>query len=347
MNLRRSHKTLLIIALSILIISLLPGVTIVWAGVGINSIETALAPIPLLPPAQGEERIEHPPLSLDDMIVRFGDEGGDLSPQSDLSGVEIVPAAAFVHTGELANTTQADDWYFLAWDLGEGGFVTNDSGGNEVCLAGPVYLPPGSTITSFTVYVYDNSSTASLSVYLDRTGSWGGYEYLAGVQSTGSSTSIQTLTDPSVSYGFVLPEQNYHIDFCLPANSDFDIRVYGARVDYQMPPPPQANKVYVPVMLKNFLEAPINLSVRNETGGTLTYYKIYDKNPQQGGILLGQCPANIPNGTMKSCGTFPSGQVYVQVNSGCGPGSGPVTFPSGTCTRIVRCGRDPSEWQCN
>ncbi|MEW5958383.1 MAG: hypothetical protein AB1801_11695 [Chloroflexota bacterium] len=343
MSIRRTHKIFVIIALAILVVSLLPGAAVVWAGVALPSTETGLEMEPSIPPAQGEGSEEHPPISLDDIIVRYGEEGGDISPQSDYSGIELVPAAAFVHTGELGTGTEADDWFFSF----SGGFVTNDSGGRSVCLAAPVYLPPGNIINSFTAYVYDNDSTRNMTIYLDRTGSWGGYAYLAGVQSAGSSTSIQTLTDPSISESAILPEYNYHVDFCLPANSDFNIRIYGARIDYGPSGAPGLS-VYLPIIFKNTLPPPVTFSVRNETGGTLYYYKVYNAAPQQGGALLGQCPANIQNGATAGCGTFPSGDLYVETESGCGPGNGSLTFPSGTCTRVVRCGRDnPSIWECN
>jgi hypothetical protein len=253
--------------------------------------------------------------------------------------VEIVPAAAFVHTGELDNVTQAEDWFFSF----SGGYVINASA-NMVCLAAPVYLPPGSVIESFTAYVYDASTTDNVWIYFDRSGSWGGGAELARVMSTGSSSSIQIITDPSISTvdgaNVVAPFYNYHVDVCFPPNSSFDIRVLGARVNYSG----EVSKVYLPILVK---EPPSNtrLYITNDSGGVIDYYRVFDA---PGGTLLADCPTGIANGNTVDCGTFSSGTRHVVTDGECGPGSGNVDFPKGTCTRTVRCGRDnPTTMVCN
>jgi hypothetical protein len=344
MSMRKTRNIPVFIALLILVLSLPPGVAIVWAEVDSDPAKVGPDWVPLTPtpPAQGEGSIERPLASFDDMLVQFGKGPEDVSVQSDNSGVQVVPGASFIHTGQLNNTTQAEDWFFSF----AGGYLLNKSSTDPVCLAAPVYLPPGSVIKSFTAYVYDGSTSDNLIIYFDRTGSWGGWDELAAVVSTGSSSSIQTLTDPSIfsdeGANVVAPAYNYHVDFCFPIGSGDDIRVYGAQVNYSAP----AQSIYLPIVLK--APAPVvpqtSLYIKNESGGVIYYYRIYDA-PQ--GNFLAECPDNIQDGAEVFCGTFTPGIRYVVTDGQCGPGSGNVSFPAGTCVRTVRCGRDPTTMDCN
>ena len=312
MVVRKTYKTFMIIALSILVAGLLPGVAMVWAEAGPNLAGVSSNSEPLIPPAQGEGPGARPPSAFDDMIVQFGEEAEDISIQSDGSGVEIVPAAAFVHTGQLDNDTQAEDWFF-PFDLG---VVTSDSATNDVCLAAPVYLPPGSIIESFTTYVFDGFPPNDLIVYLDRTSVLGGWDELASVRSVNSS-SIQVLTDPSIlpddDANIVAPFYNYHVDFCLPAGSGDFIVVLGAQINYSIPP----QNVYLPAILKNPAPTPppippTTLFITNNTGGNLTYTVF--------GTPEGNITCNIPAGAQDQvCGAFTSGSYSWQVVTICNP----------------------------
>lgn len=346
MNIPKIPKILVVFTLLLTIISLLPGVATVWAEVTPNVNKTRLdVEQPLLPPAQeGDAPAHRPTPSLDNMIVKIGQKGEYIFTQSDGAGVEIVPAAAFVHTGELGTGSEANDWFFNF----NGGFLSNDSPFNSVCLAAPVYLPPGNTIDSLTVYVYDNFLANNVTFYLDSTGSFGGWNELASIQSANNSADIQTLTTSSilsegaanqVAFGI-----NYHIDFCLPAGSGTSIRVYGARVNYSAP----AQSVYLPAVIKAPPPTPppttTTLFVENNTGGVIFFYRVFDS--AESGNLLAECPANIQPGTTVSCGTFTAGSRHVTTNGECGPGQGPVDFSVGTCTRVVGCDRTPTTMQC-
>ena len=342
MSMRKMYKALAIAVLSALVLSSLPGITAVGARVGPGSTQVGpllaqLTPTPLAP---GEGPTVRPPASFDDVIVQSGARTGDISTLSDDSGVEIVPAAAFIHTGELGTGTEGEDWFFSFF----GGYVMNDST-NEVCLAAPVYLPPGGVIESFTVYVYDNSTSDDLLIYFDRTGSWGGWDELAAVTSAGNSNSIQIITDPSITTdngaNVIAPDYNYHVDFCFPAGSAGDILVYGAQINYAPAASPGAEKVYLPILMK--ASDTTRLYIKNSSGGIIYYYKIYDA---PGGKVLVNCPGNIQNGAKVFCGTFTAGTRHVVTDGSCGPGSGNVNFPPGTCTRTVRCGRDPTTMAC-
>lgn len=321
---RTIHKTLIIIALSILVISLLPGVALVWAAKDPNSAKIDSGSESLLPTAQGEEPRVRPPASFDDMIIQFGEDSGDISGQSDGSGIEIVPGAAFVHTGELGTGSEANDWFFAPL----AGFLQGDSAVNPVCLAAPVYLPNASVINSFTVYVFDNFAPSNLSVYLDRTSVVGGWDELAAVQTTNSG-SIQSLTDPSITAtdgaNVVADFYNYHVDFCFPANSFNNLVVYGAQVNYTPPAAPSNNNVYLPVVLKTVqVIPPTKLYISNNTGGGLTYTVF--------GTPEGNKSCNIPNGAQNQlCATFTAGTYNWQVVTICNPptAGGTKEYPPG------------------
>jgi hypothetical protein len=320
----------LIITLSIVAASLLPGVVTAWAGGDSNLTQTSLNPDASIPSAQGGEAAGRPPSFFGDMIVQYGEQNEGISAQSDGSGVEVVPGAAFIHTNELGNGTEAQDWFFSF----AGGFLTNDSGGNLICLAAPVYLPPDNTITSFKAFVQDNSAF-EIAIFLDRTASFGGWTELAAVQSTGSSTAIQTLTDPSIStegganaiaHGF-----NYHVSLCLPANSDFSILVFGAQVTYA----PSTNNVYLPIVLKpdpTLLQSRVFLT--NQSGGTLNYTIL---NTPEGNISC-----SVPNGAANFfCQkAFTSGTYNWTAQLVCGTiGPKPKEYPPGNVY--------PSAFRCN
>jgi hypothetical protein len=289
MFIRKTYKTLIIGVLSILVISFLPAVSAVWAEADSSFTKLSFTSKALIPPSQSAESINRPPSYFGDMIVQFGEAGENIAAQSDGSGVEVVPGAAFVHTNELGSGTEAKDWFF---SFG-GGFLTNDSfaesGVNKaVCLTAPVYLPLGVTITKFQGYVLDNSTTSDAAIFFDRTGSFGGWTELAAVQSTGNNASIQTLTDPSITAGanIVATENNYHVSLCLPAGSDFNILVYGAQINYLSG---TLKNVFLPLVLKpNPASLLSKVYITNLSGGTLNYTI---QNTPQGNISC-----TVPNG---------------------------------------------------
>lgn len=273
MGMPKRYKTVIIIVLSILVLGLLPGVALVWAEAGPDSTQVGLASGSFVPLGQeGEESGVRPLASTDDMIVQIGADPGQITGQSDGSGIEIVPASAFVHTGGVGGAktgTEADDWFF---DF-DGGFVRNDSA-NFVCMMAPVYLPPGSIIDSFTVYLVDNSAS-NLTVYLDKVDVIDGWVELGRVTSSGSSASIQTLTDPAIvsdngANTVSTVAVNFYVDFCFPNSATgTSLRLNAARVNYSAP----ANITFLPIVIKGIEEVggPTRVYITNNTGGSLTY----------------------------------------------------------------------------
>ena len=105
MSVQKIYKSLVITAILLLALSLLPGVSVLGAGVdsGSAKVGPALAVSTPTPSAAVEGPVVRPPASFDDMIVQFGEGGGDTSAQSDDSGVEIVRADAVVKPHALGN----------------------------------------------------------------------------------------------------------------------------------------------------------------------------------------------------------------------------------------------------
>lgn len=69
-------------------------------------------------------------------------------------GTEYVSSASFRHAG---SSGQASDYFFYPL----GGYIRNN-GPNVLCLAAPVYLPDGATITLFRMFFIDSSATADM-----------------------------------------------------------------------------------------------------------------------------------------------------------------------------------------
>lgn len=326
MNIRKIKSKLILTAL---IITLLPTVVIVWADASPYFSEF-ISSEPSSPAFQGELPTARRTSTFDDMTVQFGTNDGDTSILSDDSGVEVVPGAAFIHTNELGNGTEAQDWFFSF----SGGYVTNDSLSTSgipklICLAAPVYLPPQRRITGFIGYVQDVSTSLDIALYLDRTNSFGGWTELAAVQSVGNNPAVQTLTDPSInadqSADITDIESNYHVSMCLPAGSDFDIRVYGAAVTYSAElAPPVINNIYVPLLVKPGAPVLSRVFITNQSGGNVNYTIL---NTPQGNI---SCV--VPNGAVNSfCGKeFTPGTYDWQATLNCGSlGPKPKDFPPG------------------
>lgn len=329
-----AHKIIAICLVSFLTASLLPSLTLLWAEAASNLNETDPQMDLRMPPVQQEESVNRPPSDFSDLIVQVGEGATDITPQSDNSGVETIPGAAFVHTNEFDSGTEAEDWFFSFAD----GFLTNDSGGNPVCLMAPVYLPIGSRITSFTAFVRDSSPTTDVAIFLDRTASFGGWTELSAIQSSGSDGLLKAIIDPSVVSGanLVEPEFNYHVSMCLPPNSDFDVLVYGAQVRYVPFGAPEPLTVYLPFLLKAE-PPPIPLSfvyITNLSGGLVDYTIL---NTPQGNI---NC--KVPNGAVDFfCDrSFPMGTYNWKAQLHCGSlGPKPRQFTEGV--------NKPSAFRCD
>ena len=236
--------------------------------------------------------------------------------------VQAIPAASFIQAADVISATDdANNWSF---DL-NGGFLTSDSGTDQVCLAAPVYLTPGSTLESFTVYVEDSFSSANLTVFLDRTNFFGSWDELASVTSAGGG-GIIALTDSTIlsadGANIASADYNYHVSFCLPAGSGGMLKVYGAQVNFT-PPAPTTYAVYLPALMAfNMVVVPTNLLITNQTGSALDYTVF--------GTPQGDISCTIPNGaTTQTCGTFTPGTYNFKAVAHCGQKLGQRTYKPG------------------
>ena len=347
----RGYKIFIIVVCTIVGVGLLPGVKVVWAEVGPDLFQESFPDPPARPPAQGEWPPERPSSATDDTVVQIGEaiQQGDLSALNDGSGVEVVPAAAFVNTGQLGTGSEANDWLF---DFGLG-FLTSDSATNEVCLAAPVYLAPGSTINSFSVYGYDNFSASNLVVYLDRTNVFdplNPWDELARVQAV-NSNAIQKLTDSAIcsdpavcaeGANVVAPLYNYHVDFCLPAGSGGFMGILGAQVNYtpSVQTPPNLI-VHLPLVVKPGplpSPPPTTLFIQNNTGGVINYFRVQSKEDNS---IVTQCN-NIPTGNTQCGSPFAAGDYKWEANApSCNPSTGgqqSKVYDAGPFTQTLFCG---------
>lgn len=258
-------------------------------------------------------------LSISPIWARFGPDfsAADIPAQAADIQYQAVPAASFIHAGDtLTTTNDANNWRFVF----NGGYLTSASSTEKVCLAAPVYLEACSRLQSFVVYVADNSTGDNLTVRLDQVSLLGDWEGRATIQTVGSISSIQELSETLDEEYTVSDSANYHVSFCLPAGSEDSIRFYGARVGYR----PPINRLYIPSVMKLLPPTPdptpeptpippTNLLITNETGGSVDYV-VYDT--PQGDITCN----TIPDGAIQqSCGyTFTHGTYSYKATAHCG-----------------------------
>lgn len=286
------YKFLIIAILTVVGIALLPAIASGWAQASLNqAVSQARSPHTIDIPAQSSE-------------------------------IQVVPATSFIQASDTDPATDdANNWLF---DI-DSGFLTSDSATDQVCLAAPVYLVPGRTIDSFTVFAADQATSADLTVFLDRTSFLGVWIEVARISTSGMTVGIQTLTDSTIATtdgaSVVSADYHYHVSFCLPANSGNKIRVYGAQVEYSQTSG-TVQRVYLPIMLKSELPSPTILLITNQTGGSLNY-TVY--NTPEGNITC-----TIPNGaTNQLCGTFTAGSYNFKAVAQCGEKVGQRTYKPG------------------
>jgi hypothetical protein len=136
----------------------------------------------------------------------------------------VIPAAAF----------SSDGWDpgSMFFDFG-GGYVTGNSA-NDGCCKAPAYLPNGATITSMYVTLYDNDPSAMAWVDLWRVHNTTGVtDWMATVESSGTSTNIQVLSDSSIDEPLVdYPNYSYYVTSCLDSSLT---RIYSVRIYFSGP----------------------------------------------------------------------------------------------------------------
>jgi hypothetical protein len=137
--------------------------------------------------------------------------------------VTVVPAAAFHSDGY---SPFGDTFFSFAGGYIRGG--TNDYG----CVETGVVLPDDVYIAEVYASVYDNDPDDNHSINLLRKArTTGQVAYMANLQTSGASTSIQSLYETNIRYAITAnPEYAYYITDCL---SSSDVRLYSVRIWYE------------------------------------------------------------------------------------------------------------------
>ncbi|MEN8163325.1 MAG: hypothetical protein ABFS37_04285 [Acidobacteriota bacterium] len=133
-----------------------------------------------------------------------------------------IPAAAFSTKG---NDAQSHNFVWWA------GFVKGTAlpGG---CVQAPVYLPRWARVYQVWASVIDNDAGNNMSVWLTRSSNLtpGDANDMATISTSGSSSSVQSLSDSSINDPIViLPDYAYHVSTCLASG---DLKLISVRIWY-------------------------------------------------------------------------------------------------------------------
>ncbi len=245
------------------------------------------------------------------------------SPLNQTTSTVVVPSASFIQAADLDGATNdANNWFFNFND----GSLTSTSAIDEICLVAPVNLAVGSTIENFTVYMEDSFGGDNITAYLDRTSFLGTWNELARVNSSGivGLTGVQDSTILTTNQAHIVSsDHNYHVSFCLPANSGGQIKVYGVTLDVTISP--NFSDLYLPLILSpvEIIVVPTSLLITNNTGADLIY-TVFD-TPE------GNITCIVLNGAADfQCGnTFTPGTYNFRAVAICGEKTGIRTYRTG------------------
>ncbi len=134
----------------------------------------------------------------------------------------MIPAAAFATKGNDAEST---NFVFGA------GFIkgTGVSGG---CIQAPVYLPPFARVYQVWASIIDNDGSNDASIWLTRSSNLttGAATDMATISTSGSSGSIQSLSDLFIDEPVVIvPDNSYFVSTCLASEN---LKLYSVRIWY-------------------------------------------------------------------------------------------------------------------
>ena len=136
----------------------------------------------------------------------------------------VIPAAAFSSDG------YDPDSFFMWFD---GGYIRGTPA-HYGCVKAPAYLPNGATVTAVYASVYDNDGTYDIGIDLRRvSNATGVMEKMASLSSTGTSSAISTIVDPSIDHPLIdYPMYSYYVTTCLASSN---IRLYSVRIYFNGP----------------------------------------------------------------------------------------------------------------
>jgi hypothetical protein len=166
---------------------------------------------------------------------------GEISVTSTFSGYEHIPASAFRSDG-FPGAAVGYRFSVLGGAF-PGGYVRNNSA-NSVCMAAPVYLPHGATVTEVSIFFMDDHPTWDMDNAIrlwrkSHTSPGNDADVMVDlnfppIDNTiiyrGYTTSIASGTE------VVSNDYGYYVAFCFHPSTGLQHLVYGWRVDYDMPP---------------------------------------------------------------------------------------------------------------
>jgi hypothetical protein len=159
-----------------------------------------------------------------------------LSPQSTNSGSEHVPASAFRSDGFPGAAVGYR--FSVVGGTFPGGYVRNNST-DDVCMAAPVYLPNGKTVTRFSIFFMDDDPVFDMDYVIhlwrkNQANPGSTAQQMASIvpSSPIDDTTIFRVSDTTINNPVISNSYGYYITFCLHANTDLQHLVYGFKVDY-------------------------------------------------------------------------------------------------------------------
>lgn len=187
------------------------------------------------------------PNALDVLEAEEGEESqlevvGDLTsgiqiePYSTNSGSEYVPMSAFRSDG-FPGAAVGYRFSVLGGSF-PGGYLRNISS-NTVCMAAPVYLPNGATVTEFSIYFMDDHPTLDMNNFIrlwrkSLASPGSNADIMASFVSPAGidSTIIYRGYDNTIAQATVSNLYSYYITICLYGNTGLQHLVYGFRVNH-------------------------------------------------------------------------------------------------------------------
>lgn len=152
------------------------------------------------------------------------DDSG-ISPQSDGSGIEVIPIGAFKNDGD-----NVDGWF----NSFSGGYIRND-GPLVACFMAPAYPPLDSTLTQIRISLLDNNANLNLFfAELKRINLVNGTvnKLAGGTVVWNDPNPVELFENISPNLAAVSSSYAYYFHLCFPANSGTSIQFYGARLFY-------------------------------------------------------------------------------------------------------------------
>ncbi len=156
---------------------------------------------------------------------------GEIGGQSIQSGFEYIPSSAFRHDG----ISPASGYRFIPVE----GYIRNNSAA-LMCLAAPVYVPNGVTLTKFSMFFVDDHPISDMAAIFRRrshTSPGNAAETVASLNFDSNNIDEPTVFEgftTAITSGREVVNNNfgYYITFCFDPNTGLDQRVYGFRVEY-------------------------------------------------------------------------------------------------------------------